>query len=257
MQGTGRSDLSATDVPRFAHRTAPCRRRLFARAEQRCAIESAVSRRQRFDDQAVVLRGCYNRDVLKILRAGADHRRSADVDVLDHFLELDSGFANRLDERIEIDTNKVDQLDMMLSHLLHMFGVLPDRQQTARNPGIQGLHPAIEDFRKSRQIRHLPHWYAVRSEQARCAARGNDFDVEADQSFGKLDNARFVIHADQRTFDSFHIAPACLSTKAPLTLSQYQTRPLPTSITAWGKAMEAIPDCGEKVAPIVNQFPVC
>jgi hypothetical protein len=46
-----------------------------------------------------------------VLRRGAQHRRAADVDVLDRVLEAAVRIGDRRLERIEVDDDEVDRLD--------------------------------------------------------------------------------------------------------------------------------------------------
>src|SRR5262249_13157253 len=47
-------------------------------------------------------------DMGPVLRGGAYHRRTTDVDVLDRFRERAAGARNRLPERIQIDDDEID-----------------------------------------------------------------------------------------------------------------------------------------------------
>ena len=54
-------------------------------------------------------------DIVKILGGGADHRRAADIDVLDDFVKVDAWLAGRLFEGVEIDHHHVDGLNAVFA----------------------------------------------------------------------------------------------------------------------------------------------
>ncbi len=61
------------------------------------------------DESAVIGRIDHDGHVVVVLRRGADHRRAADVDVLDALLERAAARQRRL-ERIEIHDEQIDRL---------------------------------------------------------------------------------------------------------------------------------------------------
>src|ERR1035437_7231100 len=69
--------------------------------------------RELTDNGGIELRVGHNGDVAPIPRCGADHRRSADVNVLNRFLEIDAVFSDRPFERIQIYDDEIDRLDPM------------------------------------------------------------------------------------------------------------------------------------------------
>ena len=74
-----------------------------------------------------------------------DHRRSANVDVLDRLVE--SGTAgDRPFEGVEIDGEKVDPADPLLTERGHVGLHRPSGQQSAVDLRVQGLDPAAEDL---------------------------------------------------------------------------------------------------------------
>ena len=126
-----------------------------------------------------------------VLRRGADHRRSADVDILDAFLEtcalIDGGL-----ERIEIDHQEVDRRDAVRLHRLRMFGIVADRQQSAMHLRMQGLDPAVHHFRKSGQLRHIADLQPRRGNRLGGAAGGDEIDAVGRERAGKFDQPGFI-----------------------------------------------------------------
>ena len=65
---------------------------------------------------SVVRRINHNGHVCMILRGRTDHRRPADVDILDGLVEGAAGFRDRCFKRVEIDDHDVDLSDTMFRH---------------------------------------------------------------------------------------------------------------------------------------------
>ncbi len=90
-----------------------------------------------------------HRHGLEILRGGADHRGTADIDVLDAILKARAARDRRL-ERIEIDDKKIDRRDSMRQHRRFMRRIFAHRQEAAMNFRMQASSPARPSFRESR-----------------------------------------------------------------------------------------------------------
>ena len=171
-------------------------------------------------------------------------------------------------KRVKVYTYEIDQRDFMCRYLLHVFRVVADGKQASCNSRTQGFHPPIQDLGKSRQVGYLAHRNTVGTQQPRCTSGRNDFDFEAGQHLRKFDDSGFVIHADQRAFNSSHeiskfgvrrvnslfsnqrfhkenreftrLTPNYF--RSPFTVFQIRYQTFATSVTACEYAMEAIPN---------------
>ena len=90
-----------------------------------------------------------------ILRGGPQHRRAADVDVLDRLGVAAVRPRDRLRERIEIHHQQIDRLDAVQRHDL-IVDAAP-AEQAAVDLRMQGLDAASHDLGESRVVRHLAH----------------------------------------------------------------------------------------------------
>jgi len=131
-----------------------------------------------------------------VLRRGADHRRPANVDVLDALLEAGALIDDRL-ERIEIDHQKIDRRDAVRLHRVRMFGVAADRQQSAMHFGMKGLDPSVHHFRKSGQFRYIRDLQARGGNRLGGAAGGDEIDAVAGQRAGEFDQSGFIRDGQQ------------------------------------------------------------
>ncbi len=82
-----------------------------------------------------------------ILGRGPQHRRPADVDILDCISVAATRPRNRRGERVEIDDQQVDRADAVLVH----DGIIESAasEQRAVHFRVQGLDAPVHDFRKA------------------------------------------------------------------------------------------------------------
>src|SRR5271154_7588078 len=78
--------------------------------------EPAAGAGKFFGNSAVVGRRCDNRNIVKIFGGGADHGRSADVDVLDQIFEGHARLGGGFLEGVEIYHDHVNRLDAVLGN---------------------------------------------------------------------------------------------------------------------------------------------
>ena len=102
--------------------------------------------------------------LVAFLAARAQHGGTADVDVLDGIREGDLGVGNGLLELVQVDDDQVDQLNAVLSGLLHVLLGIAAGQQRAVNLGVQGLNAAVHHLGIARELldggygRPRPRW---------------------------------------------------------------------------------------------------
>ena len=135
-----------------------------------------------------------------VLGRSADHRGTADVDVLDRGRIIASGRTNGF-ERVEVDDREVDALDAVLAHRSLVFLVVTDRKKAAMHARMQGLYPAIHDFGKARNLGHVYDRQARRRNRLVGAAGRQELDAERVQRLRKLDDAALVGHRQERGAD--------------------------------------------------------
>ena len=107
------------------------------------------------EDSAIVGGVDYDRDVLIVLRRRAEHRRTADVDVLDGFGSGDAGLQDSLLERVEVYRDNVDRGDAELFELRHVLGVRADGEDSGVNHRVKGLDTTVKTLREAGDIRNL------------------------------------------------------------------------------------------------------
>ncbi len=113
------------------------------------------SRAQLLEDRVVVVGVDHHRDRGGVLGAGADHRRPADVDVLEDLL-LAGALGDRLAEGVEVHRQHRDGHDAAGLHLGPVRGQRRAPEQAAVDPRVERLHPAAEDLGASGVLGDLP-----------------------------------------------------------------------------------------------------
>jgi hypothetical protein len=92
-----------------------------------------------------------------VLGRGADHRRAADVDVLDHLGVVNAAAGCGALEGIEVDAHQIDEFDLVLGGLAQMLGVVAQREQASVELGMQGLDPPVHDLGEAREVLDRAH----------------------------------------------------------------------------------------------------
>ncbi len=131
-----------------------------------------------------------------VLGARAHHGRAADVDVFNGFIERVRLGHGGL-EGIEIDAEDVDRRQVVRIGLRHVLGQVASRQQAGMHLGMQGLHPAVEHFRKAGVIGHLGHGQTGALQHLGGAAGGQQAHAQGVQIAGEVEHAGFVGNGNQ------------------------------------------------------------
>ena len=120
--------------PRCARRRRPCGRTPRARARAGAVVEP-VRRVQRREDGVVARRRRHDRHVGVVLRRRPDHRRPADVDLLDELVDRDAGSLEGRRERVEVDDDELERRDPGAEQLAPVVGEPPIGEQAGVDRG--------------------------------------------------------------------------------------------------------------------------
>ena len=126
-----------------------------------------------------------------VLRRRAEHRRSADVDILDQGPEIVRPGKLFL-ERVEIDRQKVDSLDALVRHGLTVLFIVATRENPAMDRRMKRLDPAVHDFRKTCHLRDVGHGKPGIAKRARRAAGRQNLISVRGKTPGEFDQSRLV-----------------------------------------------------------------
>ena len=160
--------------------------------------QTAARSPQLLSQRRVIAHPRHNRHVFKILGRGTNHRRSANVDVLNQVAERHSRLRRRLFKRIEIHHHHVDRLNSMRGHRGLVLLVSADVKQSSVYARMQRLHAPVQHLRKTRQIADVPYRQSRFAQRPRRSARRHQLHPKASQRLGKLHQPRLIRNAQQR-----------------------------------------------------------
>ena len=143
------------------------------------------------EHQRVVARLDHDGNVGVILGGGADHGRAADIDILDAIVEARAARDGLL-ERIKVDHQQIDRVDVMGAHRFGMRGISPDGEEPAVHGRMQRLDAAVHHLRIAGQLGNVAHRESGIAKRFARATSRNEFDSVAGKSAGEFDNAVFV-----------------------------------------------------------------
>src|SRR3990172_3821085 len=92
-------------------------------------------------------------DGREVLGRGAEHGRSADIDVLERFVLAHIRLRSSLTERVQVDRYKADRAQSLPRELLHVLWLVAAGEKTRVDGRVQRLHAPVEDLREPRQLR--------------------------------------------------------------------------------------------------------
>ena len=147
----------------------------------------------------------HDRDIVVVLGGAADHRGTADVDVLDAFLGRAAARHRGL-ERVEVDDQEVDRPDAWASMAASCVGFSRMASSPPCTKRMQGLQPAVHHLGKAGQVGDLGDGQARGRQRVPRAARRHQSDAALVEEPREIDEPRLVRNREQRTFDAAQIA---------------------------------------------------
>ena len=140
-------------------------------------------------------------DALVVLGRGPDHRRAADVDVLDRDVVLDLVVGDRVLEGVEVDADEVDRLDPLGLERRHVLGVAAAGEERRVQPRVQRLDPAAEDLLLAGELGDVGHLEPRLAQGGGGPAGAEQLDPGRGESLGEVGDPGLVGDRDQRSPD--------------------------------------------------------
>src|ERR1051325_1001728 len=156
-----------------------------------------------------------------VLGRGAQHGRSADVDVLDRVFEAALRIGHRSLERVEIHHQEIDSADSGALQRGDVGRIVAPREQAGVDLRMQRLDASVEHLRKAGVRGDFGGGDALLAQELRRAAGGHELDPEGGQGARKLDDARLVGDAEKSPADFRHyplIRSCCILVRSVLRL---------------------------------------
>jgi len=144
-------------------------------------------------------------DLGVLLRAGGDgregrrpdHRRPADVDLLDGLVHGDAAAGDGGLERIEVHHDQLERDDAVFGQGLKVVGPVVAAEDAAVHLGVQGLQPPVHHLGEAGVVGDVADRDSLAFELATGAAGAEDFDADIDEPPGEPGQAQLVADADQ------------------------------------------------------------
>ncbi len=153
-------------------------------------------------EDRLVLRGVgHDAHAAVVLRGAADHRRPADVDLLDGLLERDARLAHRGLEGVEVHDDEVDRHDAVRRHRLGVARVVAQAEQRPVDLRVQGLHAPVQHLGEAGLLGDVLHGEARGPERLRGAAGRDQLDPARRERAGEVHEAGLVADGEERAAD--------------------------------------------------------
>ena len=138
----------------------------------------------------------YDQDEREVLGGGADHGRTADVNVLKSVLEGDVVRADGLDEGVEIAGNYVYGLDAVRVELGAVGVEVAAGEDAAVYDGMEGLDATVEHLGRAGEVGDLCHGESGVGDVTRRAACGDKFASGVGERAGEVGDSCLVVNAE-------------------------------------------------------------
>ena len=161
----------------------------------------AIVRSEFIQHSLIVGRLDHHSHIVMIFCRRANHRRAADIDILDAVF-FGRAFVDGRFERIEIDHQEIDRGDAVVLHAAGVIGVIADREQAAMHVGMQCLDPPIHHFRKACEIGDVADFQSGIGDGLGGAAGGDQFDALVGECTGEFDQAGLVGNGEKCARDA-------------------------------------------------------
>ena len=154
--------------------------------------------RQGRQDRRVALRRGNDSDRGVVLGRRPDHRRPADVDLLDELVERDPVAFSGGGERVEIHDDELERRDRRRDELPAVVGQAAVREDAAVDPRVERLDPPVEHLGEAGHRGDVRHGQTCVAEGARRAAGRDELETGVDEAPAEIGEAGLVGHGQER-----------------------------------------------------------
>ena len=140
----------------------------------------------------VIRRVNHDRDAVVVFRRAAEHRRAADVNVLNRVVQAHIRLGDRRLERVQIHDHQINRRDAVLFGGGLVRFIAADEKQAAVDFRVQRLHAAIQHFGKAGVFADVLHRETCVAQCLGRAAGGDDFNSSLCKNLGELNQPGFV-----------------------------------------------------------------
>ena len=159
-------------------------------------------------DPAVVGGIDHHGDALVVFRSAAEHRRAADVDVLDGVLKSDVRLGHSLLERVEVYDDEIDRPDAVFGGGGGVFVIFAQEKQAAMDHRVQRLDATVEHLGETGVVAQVLHLDAALAQRPGGAAGRDDFYAGKREHLGEGNKVGLVGNGNERALNLGHDAVA-------------------------------------------------
>src|ERR1700738_1087239 len=105
-----------------------------------------------FQNRLVVRRIRYDRDRSIILARAPQHRRPANIDLLDRLFQRHVRLGHRVLERIEVNHCKIDWFNLVSCRLPSVIWIVSEKQQSAVYLRVESFDSSAQNLREAREL---------------------------------------------------------------------------------------------------------
>ena len=132
--------------------------------------------------------------ILVVLSSRTQHRRTANIDILDSLSHLNTLLSDSLTEWIEVYANHIDKLDTILAQRLQVALQIATSQQTAVYLRVQSLNSTVANLRKTCNLADTDSLHTILLQQALCTACCYNLPAKRLQTAYKLNQTGLVAY---------------------------------------------------------------
>ena len=153
------------------------------------------------EDRFILARVGGERDEGVVFRGGADHRGTADVDLLDRLFDRHVGAGDGLLEGVEVHDDQLEAEDAVVGERLHVAGIVVAAEDTAVDLRMEGFDAAIHHLGEAGVVGDVADREASVGEVFAGAAGGEELDAGFNERLGEVEEAGLVADAEEGAFD--------------------------------------------------------
>jgi hypothetical protein len=174
-----------------------------------------------------------------VLRGCPDHRRSADVDLLDELVERDVGSLRGSGEWIEVHDDDLERRDPGLDQRFSMFRIPSVGQNPCVDARVKRLDPAVEHLGEAGHRRDVRHGKVPVAQGSGRSAGRDELETEADEASAEFGEAGLVGDGQQRSPGGrdIRIGPARVQDDSPTGLTPGERAREEEAGRAWQQAV--------------------
>ena len=161
-------------------------------------IHASSRSRQRLQKAVVLLRTGEHRDMGMIFGSGANHRGSANIDVLNGGVPAHIVGCDGFPERVKVHHHYIDGIDLLFEEIRLMGRISPSRQDPAMDSRVEGFNATAKNLWSTGVVCHSCDGQSSLFKHFGCSTTGQQLiTMEPIESLSEGHHPAFIGHAQQ------------------------------------------------------------